>query len=196
MLLMFLLCISVSLTVQSFKGLLSFGGKKKVQTLWILPEQKVTKTTGGDLFKGVHLELVAVVVGFLRSYIWSRTKTGQKHRVERGQRGVSFAADWFVAWIKQTRKVMVLSASNSNRGVGPLKVCGEVGVSMETIVWELAESTPHTPNYSWPPLSAHNVSDRCIKLSFRTQFQIERVWMESARISPLLRREGKLKHPK
>lgn len=28
----------------------------------------------------------------------------------------------------------------------PLKVCGEVGVSMETTDWELAESTPQTPN--------------------------------------------------
>lgn len=35
----------------------------------LLPEQKATETTGGGLLEGVHLELVGVVVGFLRSYV-------------------------------------------------------------------------------------------------------------------------------
>lgn len=51
----------------------------------------MTETAGGGLFKGVHLELVAVVVGFLRSYVRSRTERGQNHRAEvrRGQHGES-----------------------------------------------------------------------------------------------------------
>lgn len=81
--------------------------------MWISPEQKVTKATGSGLLKGVHLELVAVVVGFLRPYIRSRTQT-----VEREQRDVSVAAGWFVVWIKEITKVVVLIHSSKK----PLKV--------------------------------------------------------------------------
>lgn len=38
-------------------------------TVNILPEQEVTETTGSDSLKGVHLELVGVVVRFLRANI-------------------------------------------------------------------------------------------------------------------------------
>lgn len=54
---------------------------RRDRSFWILPEQEVTETTGSDPFKGVHLELVRVVVGFLWSDVWSeemkpKMKTG------------------------------------------------------------------------------------------------------------------------
>lgn len=52
--------------------------EKSLFTLNILPEQEVTKTTGSDPFKCVHLELVRVVVRFLWSDIWS--ETGNKNK--------------------------------------------------------------------------------------------------------------------